>query len=208
MNREQKLKRLELENEQLSDKNVFFDGKLYKISYYSMINIYADEYVLDDELILNTDMTLLSYGSFKTYRHFSSEFKDDMKPTRINYNSFCGYTVINEDINNIYFIDNIKYNNYYESEFYDEKPMIKLKNEFYKLIYNMVYGPLSLINNEYNKKIRIEQLKKHFLNYTYVLKIPEYILRNIFNKMKDEYTSLNINFYDEYFKLYDEYKIL
>lgn len=205
--KEYRQNKIKEEIEPLINKTVYYNGNLYKISHYNNIYIYVNEYEQDDELILNTDIIFMFYGTSQTYRHFNDKLIKQVKPNKIKISVFYGYIICNyENIKNYYYIDNKQYDNYYDSNFYNNKQFIKLLNTVDKFFYSLLYSPLRDINNSYYKPYRDTELIKHFTTTFKTLILKEDDKIKIFNKLNEKYTLYNL--YDVYNELYEEYKLL
>ena len=200
---DRKLIRLENEIQPLINKVVYYNGQLYKILHYSNIYVYVNEYLNDDELTIDNTILFMTFENYMKYRHFQTTLIKLKKPIKLKISSFYGYTEVNEeDIDNIYFIDNEKHNNYNDSYFKNNKPMVKFKHAIKNLVYMMFYGPMSNKTEEYYLKFRISNLKKHFSFFGGI----DNSKKDMIDKLTEETPSYKINFYDSYLILYEEYK--
>ena len=189
---------------------MYFDNTLYKVIKYSTIYIYCYEYELNDELKLNNDILFLFASTNSTiYTHFK-KILINKKIVKIKITELYNYIILddNEDINNIYFVGDKLERNYINSEFYKTKGIIETRNNIFKFIYSMLYGPCVNKSNEYYYKFRIQYIKDIFDKYQYILSLPLVSQNIYFNELKIKYPKIEISFYDEFLKLYDEYKEL
>lgn len=163
-----KFNKLIAEIEPLINKNVFFDGKLYKIIKFNSIYVYGNEYIPDNELLINNDIIFFSSCEPKTtYQHFSNNLLH--KPSKFKYSSFCRYIVVPDNIDDIYFIDKEMHLNYVDSKFLNKPLLIERANSLFKFIYSMMVGPMKNKSDPYYRPIRDEQIiinMKYFENIT------------------------------------------
>ena len=201
--REEKLKRLEEKIEPLINKAVYIDKELYKLSHYSNIYLYVDKYAKDDELFIDDNICFLTCDNFKRFTHYKNEIIKLKQPIKIKISSLKnGYCIINEEnINDIYFINNTKHYNYNDSNFKNNKPLLKLEHTIKNFIYSMYKGPISNKTNIYYLKFREQELKKHFIYVGTLNKLQKEVL----DKLTEDEPAYRLNFYDAYLKLYDEY---
>ena len=200
--KELKLIKLEKELDPLINKIRYFEGDLFKLTHYSNIYIYGIQYEQDDELIINTDVLFLFYGTYSIYRHFNNNFKKVVNKNKfkIKFSSFVCYNIIDENINDVYFIDNKKYDNYYSSTFYSNQDDIKIKQRYINFFYALFFGPMST-SNEYYLNYRKNEIEKHFKDNINIIDKKE-----LLDELTVEEPLFKMNFYDAYLKLHDEYK--
>ena len=186
------MEKLEEEFTPLIGKIVYCDGNLFRVLDFSLLKLSGEEYECDKKVILDTDITFISCMTSKTYRHFTNEVVN--KKFKMKNSDFRNYIIINdiENIENIYFIDDKRYENYNTSHFKNNK--IQLIQDIDAFIYSMKNGPMSNINNTFYFNARKECLRKQFNRYG-------------FSRYKDEIKQLisKTNFI-LYLKLYVEYK--
>jgi hypothetical protein len=187
-----KMQKLEEELIPLIGKIVYCDGNLFKIKDFSLLKLYGEEYECDKKVVLDTDITFIRCMTSKIYKHFTNEIVN--KKFKMKNSDFRNYTIINDinDIENIYFVDNKRYENYHTSHFKNNK--IQFIQDIEGFIYSMKNGPMNQINNTYYYKARKEHLRKRFNRYG-------------FSKYKDEIKQhISKDKFISYLKLYVEYK--
>jgi hypothetical protein len=188
----EKMQKLEEELTPLIGKVVYCDGNLFKIKDFSLLKLSGEEYECDKKVVLDTDITFISCMTSKTYRHFTNEVV--YKKFKMKNSDFRNYIIINdiENIENIYFIDDKRYENYNTSHFKNNK--IQLIQNIDAFIYSMKNGPMREINNTFYFNARKECLRKQFNIYG-------------FSRYKDEIKQLiSKTDFIRYIKLYVEYK--
>ena len=82
----------------LKDKILFFNSRLYKILKVNTLNIYAFEYVQNKEFIFDVSLMFYSVGDKVAYYNFFIEFKGYGKPSGISTTE-ADYYIINDTIN-------------------------------------------------------------------------------------------------------------
>ena len=196
--------------EPLLSKNMYFDNTLYKIKKYSTIYIYCYQYELGDQLNLNNDVLFLFASTKSTvYNHFRTTLINN-KIVKIKISELYNYVILDDtdNISNIYFIGEKLYYHYIDSEFYKNKGIIETRNNIFKFIYSMLYGPCVNKDNEYYNKYRIQYILDFFNRYKYIVSLPLEGQLVYFNELQVKYPKFEISFYNEFLLLYDEYKEL
>jgi hypothetical protein len=211
---EEKMQKLEETLKPLIGKIVYCDGNLFKIKDYSSLYLYGEAYECDKELKVNTDVLFYSLGTSKIYKHFTNKIVN--KKFKILHRKFYFFTII-DNIENVYFVDDIKYDNYNTSNFKNDITLINCIEAVHAMTYIMFHGcqlsnfQLSRMTErkEYYLDIRKKYIQKHFFTYSfkkYNKKIKEAISNNKNYSGKGERT-ITEEEYKNYIKLYEEYLI-
>lgn len=163
----------------LKDKILFFNSRLYKIVKVNTLNIYAFEYVQNKEFIFDVSLMFYSVGDKVAYYNFNETLYTNKIKLKLKDILKEPYKIINNnDISNIYFIQYTEKSNITEIKMKDNfkeslfnTQIKKLRDAYYihQFINNMK-TPIINTDNEYYKNIKKQQMiKKGYFNYNYLL---------------------------------------
>lgn len=163
----------------LKDKILFFNSRLYKIIQINTLNIYAFEYVQNKEFICDVSLMFYSIGNKVAYYNFNETLYTNKIKLKMKDIIKEPYKIINNnDISNIYFIQytekcnisEIKLKeNFKESIFNTNIKKLYDTYQIHKLL-NNIKTPIINTDNEYYKNIKKQQIiKKGYFTYNYLL---------------------------------------
>lgn len=163
----------------LKDKILFYNSRLYKIVQVNTLNIYAFEYVQNKEFIFDVSLMFYSVGDKVAYYNFNETLYTNKIKLKLKDIIKEPYKIINNnDISNIYFIQYTEKSNITEIKMKDNfkeslfNTQIKKLRDAYQIhkFLNNIKTPIINTDNEYYKNIKKEQMiKKGYFNYNYLL---------------------------------------
>ena len=164
----------------LKNKILFFNSRLYKIVKVNTINIHAFEYIQNKEFLYDVSLMFYSIGDKVAYYNFNETLNTNKIQLKVKDILKEPYKIINtdQDLSNIYFIQYTEKNNISEIKMKDNfkeslfnTDIQKLKDAYHiKKFINNMKTPIINTDNEYYKNIKLQQMtNKKYFNKNYLL---------------------------------------
>jgi len=189
----------------LKDKILFFNSRLYKIVKVNTINIYAFEYIQNKEFLYDVSLMFYSIGDKVAYYNFNETLNTNKIKLKVKDILKEPYKIINtdKDLSNIYFIQYTNKSNIAEIKMKDNfkeslfnTDIQKLKDIYHiKKFINNMKTPIINTDNEYYKNIKLQQManKKYFSK--------NYLLSEIKELCETEIEFIKAVKYEEYINI-------
>ena len=164
----------------LKDKILYFNSRLYKIVKVNTINIYAFEYIQNKEFLYDVSLMFYRIVDKVAYYNFNETLNTNKIKLKVKDILKEPYKIINtdQDLSNIYFIQYTEKNNISEIKMKDNfkeslfnTDIQKLKDIYHiKKFINNMKTPIINTDNEYYKNIKLQQMaNKKYFNKNYLL---------------------------------------